>query len=807
VTPAASGSGRATRTPRVAIVGGGVSGIGIAAKLKLAGIDLFDLYEQADDLGGTWRANSYPGLEVDVPARYYQYRFAPNPDWSRLFCSGREILAYLERVAREFGVYDHASLRTRVTEAEWTGEEWLARTDDGREKAYDFILAGTGLLVYPRIPELRGLETFAGAWFHSAEWDHSVALEGKRIGVIGSGATGVQAVKGLADVAGHLELYQRTPHWIWPFINFNYGPQTKWLYRHLPWLTPLAYHFWRILFEGSLGRTVTRPGVMRFLMTAMTRLHLLRIRDPELRRRFTPPPEIEPFCKRIIMATGFYELFERRPNVELVDVGIDRIEPRGIVTADGALHELDVIALATGFHAHEYLRPMELIGPGGMRLSELWDGQEPFAYRSVALPGFPNILMMIGPHSPYGSNSLMSISETQQDFALKLIEMWRRREFHAIAPTHEATDRFNAARRRAYGGTTWASGCHGYYIGKDGLPAIWPWPPKTLRRALANLVPAHWEEVQPSPATAPAGTSLDGARGVRSRADSDGGERLLLVHPAYVTRCAWAPTLPYLKRSFEVLAPTLAGHIGGPRLPVGSRAGVASLVDGLERELDAAGWETSHVAGCSYGGLLALELARRGRARSVFAIAPGGDFRRLGTVAAGRIALVLAVNRAAGRLLVAHTERLCASALGRRLLFRQISAHPSRLDPAQAAHLFRAAAECPAYLDILWASLHDEPPALDRVNCPVLLAWPARDRLLPFGLYGRPLRRAFPAATLCRLKGVGHFAMLDDPRRVAALVCDFAARAEDSRRAAAVTRSSNLRAAGNTLGRWCALEA
>lgn len=497
------------RTPRVAIVGGGVSGIGIAAKLKLRGIDTFDLYEQSDDLGGTWRANRYPGLVIDVPARYYQYRFAPNPDWSRLFCPGSEIWAYVKRVAEDFGVTEHTRLNTRVTEGEWTGREWLVRTEHGDERAYDFIATGTGLLVHPRIPEFPGLETFEGASFHSAEWDHSVPLEGKRIGVIGSGATGVQIVKGLADVAGHLELYQRTPHWIWPFVNFRYREATKWAYRNLPWLNGMAYEFWRVLFEMSLGATVTRPGVMRFLMTAMTRLHLYRIRDPELRRRFTPPPDFTPFCKRIVVGTGFYELFERRSNVELVDTGIDHMEPRGIVTADGRLHELDVIALATGFHAHEYLRPMELIGPDGVRLSELWDGREPFAYRSVALPGFPNVVMMIGPHSPYGSNSLMMISETQQDFALRLIDMWRRREFDAIAPTHEATERFNAARRQAYSKTTWASGCRSYYIGKDGFPAIWPWPPKTHRRALATLEPSHWE-MQPATTPAPATVGSNG---------------------------------------------------------------------------------------------------------------------------------------------------------------------------------------------------------------------------------------------------------------------------------------------------------
>lgn len=488
------------RTPRVAIVGGGISGIGIAAKLKLAGIDSFDLYEKSDDVGGTWRANTYPGLRIDIPGRFYQYRFAPNPDWNCLFAPGREIWEYLKRVADDFGVTPHVSLRTAVTEAEWTGDEWLLRTDDGRQKTYDFILTGAGLLVHPRIPELRGLETFEGAWFHSAEWDHSVPLEGKRIGVVGTGSTGVQIIKGLADVAGHLELYQRTPQWIWPFFNYRYRRTTKWLYRHVPWLNHVAYRFWQVMVEGSFGRATVKPGLMRFLMTAMCRLHLYRVRDRDLRRRFTPT-DAKPFCKRIIVATRFYGLFER-PNVELVDSGIDHIEPGGIVTADGVLHELDVIALATGFHAHEFFRPMELIGAGGVRLSDLWSDGEPFGYRSIALPGFPNVLMMIGPHSPYASNSLMMISETQQDFIMRVIDMWRRGEIDAIAPTRQATERFNAVRRKAYSKTIWTSGCNSWYNGKDGVPHVWPWLPKRHRRALAAIELSDWE-LEPGPAAAP----------------------------------------------------------------------------------------------------------------------------------------------------------------------------------------------------------------------------------------------------------------------------------------------------------------
>ena len=477
------------RTPRVAIVGAGMSGIGMAAKLTMAGIDTFDLYEQWDDLGGTWHANTYPGLSCDVPSRYYQYTFAPNPDWSYVFSPGREIWAYLNRVADQFGVRERTSFNTPVEEATWVDGRWRLRTADGRKETYDFIVTAAGGLVHTRKPEITGLDAFAGASFHSAEWDHSVPLEGRRIGVIGTGSTGMQITRALAPGAGHFELFQRTPQWIYPLGNRRYTRIAKWAYRRFPVLNRLAYRGWQIAFEHSFGVAVVEPGWRRKAVAGLCRLHLLRVRDPELRRRFTPPDE--PMCKRLIMGTGFYGLFER-PNVELVDQAIDHVEARGVVTADGRLHELDVLVLATGFDAHAFVRPMELVGPDGLRLSEVWDG-EPFGYRSVALPGFPNVRMLIGPHSPFGNQSLFTISETQQDFAMGMIERWRRGEADAVAPTREATDRFNEQVRAALPQTVWTTGCKSWYIGKDGLPHAWPWSPQYHREILAKPEWSDWE--------------------------------------------------------------------------------------------------------------------------------------------------------------------------------------------------------------------------------------------------------------------------------------------------------------------------
>jgi cation diffusion facilitator CzcD-associated flavoprotein CzcO len=493
-TPKHNDGSDVLRTPRVAIIGAGMSGIGMAAKLKMAGIESFDLYEQWDDLGGTWHANTYPGLHCDVASRYYQYTFAPNPDWTERNASGREIWSYLNRVADHFGVREHTSFRTRVTEAEWADGVWRLRCDDGREQEYDFVVTAAGGLVQTKKPDLEGLQTFAGAVFHSAEWDHSVPLEGKRIGVIGTGSTGMQITRALAPVAGQFKLFQRTPQWIFPLPNHRYTGFAKWLYRRFPALNRLAYRGWQRVFEATFGRAVIQPGMQRKAIGAACRLHLRTVRDPELRRRFTP--DYQPMCKRLVLGTGFYGLFER-PHVELVDEGIHLVEPRGIVTADGELHELDVIVLATGFDAHAFVRPMELIGPGGVRLSDVWDA-EPYGYRSVALPGFPNVLMLIGPHSPFGNQSLFTVSETQQDFAMQVIELWRSGRVDAMAPTRRATDEFNDSIRTNMAPTVWVTGCESWFIGKDGIPSVWPFPAEHHREILRAPELADWD-IQPGP--------------------------------------------------------------------------------------------------------------------------------------------------------------------------------------------------------------------------------------------------------------------------------------------------------------------
>jgi cation diffusion facilitator CzcD-associated flavoprotein CzcO len=466
-----------------------MSGLCMGIKLKQAGIDSFTIYEKAADVGGTWRENTYPGLVCDVPSRYYSYSFEPNPDWTRLMSPGGEIHAYFARVADKYGLREHIRFGTEIESARHDGARWHIRARGGEREAEpveaDFLISCCGVLHHPRVPQLKGLETFEGAAFHSARWDHDVDLRGKRVAVIGTGSTGVQLVCGLADVAARVSLFQRTAQWVYPTPNLRYRGLGRGLMRRFPALSRLSYRFWQRYVELSLGRAVVQPGWQRVAMGLACRLHLRTVRNRELRRKLTPT--YDPMCKRIVVSGSFYRAVQR-PHVDVVTAAIDHVEPRGIRTTDGTLHELDVLVLATGFDAHAYLRPIELENSEGLTLEEAWR-ERVSAYRTVALAGFPNFFMLMGPHSPFGNQSLVMIAENQADYVMHWIDRFRNGEIVSVAPTHEATERFNDELRAAMGDTVWMTGCNSWYLGKDGYPELWPWVPERHREMLAEPRP------------------------------------------------------------------------------------------------------------------------------------------------------------------------------------------------------------------------------------------------------------------------------------------------------------------------------
>ncbi|MGD1173645.1 flavin-containing monooxygenase [Mycobacterium seoulense] len=469
------------RDPTVAVVGAGMSGLCVAIALLRNGITDVTLYEKADEVGGTWRENTYPGLVCDIPSRVYQYTFARNPNWSHLFSPGGEIQDYFRGVADRFGLRDRIRFGTEIAHAQFEGGRWRLRTQAGAESTVDFLICATGVLHHPRLPSIPGLNDFGGNAFHSARWDHSVELRGRRIAIIGNGSTGVQLVCGLTGVAGRVMLFQRTPQWVLRLPNPRYSRLTNITHNRFGWLDRLAYRCYSSGYD-LFAAGLTKPGLRRKIMGALCRASLREVRDPELRRALTP--DYTPMCKRLVMSNGFYRAVQR-DDVDLVTAAIDHVERRGIVTDDGVLHEADVIVLATGFDSHAFFRPMQLIGRDGIAADDVWrDG--PRAYQTVALPGFPNFFMMLGPHSPVGNLALTTVAESQADHILGWIQRWRRGEFDTVEPTLPATDDFNAKLRAAMPDTVWTTGCHSWYLNKDGVPEVWPFTPAEHRAMLAN---------------------------------------------------------------------------------------------------------------------------------------------------------------------------------------------------------------------------------------------------------------------------------------------------------------------------------
>lgn len=458
-----------------------MSGMCVAIALLRSGIDDVVIYEKAHDVGGTWRENTYPGLVCDIPSRVYQYSFARNPNWSHLFSPGDEIQAYFCAIADQFGLRDRIRFDTEITHARFQDGRWLLRTDAGTESRVDFLISATGVLHHPRIPSIAGLGKFDGHVFHSARWDHDVAVRGRRIAVIGNGSTGVQLVCGLAGVAGKVLTFQRTPQWVLRLANPRYSRVTTMIRRRLPWLDRAAYRTYSRGYDFfAVG--LTKPGFRRWIMAALCRASLWEVRDRQLRRALTP--DYTPACKRLVMSNGFYRAIQR-DDVELVTTGIDHVERRGIVTDDGMLHEADIIVLATGFDTHAFFRPLELIGRDGIAANDVWrDG--PHAYQTVALSGFPNFFMMLGPHSPVGNLALTTVAESQANHILGWIERWRRGEFDTIEPTAAATERFNAKLRAAMPDTVWTTGCNSWYLNKNGVPEVWPLTPAEHRSMLSH---------------------------------------------------------------------------------------------------------------------------------------------------------------------------------------------------------------------------------------------------------------------------------------------------------------------------------
>ncbi len=347
--------------PRFIIIGAGMSGILSAIKLKEAGLDNFAVYEKADRLGGTWRENTYPGITCDVPSHFYSYSFAPNPDWSRRFPPGAEIQAYFEDVARRHGVESRIRYGVEIVRCAFENGRWKVESADGSTDEGDFVIAATGVLHHPAYPDIEGLDSFAGAVFHSARWNHDAAVAGKRVGVVGTGSSAIQIVGALVDRVAELVLFQRTPQWIAPIENPAYSEEEKAAFRQHPEaIERLRSEVSRMITEGFSNHLadVSSPQLQAIHDACVANLEN-SVKDPVLREKLRP--SYRAGCKRLIMSENFYDAIQR-PNAKLVTEGIERVEKSGVRTRDGKLHELDVLVLATGFRVDRFVRPMRGAG-------------------------------------------------------------------------------------------------------------------------------------------------------------------------------------------------------------------------------------------------------------------------------------------------------------------------------------------------------------------------------------------------------------------------------------------------------------
>jgi cation diffusion facilitator CzcD-associated flavoprotein CzcO len=451
---------------RVAIVGAGAGGLGFAARLKQSGETSFAILDRDEGVGGTWRANTYPGAASDVPSHLYSFSFAGNPGWTRRYPPQGEMLGYLERLTDDFGLRSHLRLRTEVANARFdAGEQrWHLELADGEPIAADVLVAACGQLSVPRVPEFAGLDEFRGARWHSARWDHDFDPAGKRVGVIGSGASAIQILPELAGVADRLHVFQRTPPWIIPRKDRPYSAPERWAFARFPALRRLyrRWIYWRL---ESFFLAFGPSDSFARSMTKMSYKHLeQQIPNAALRERVTPTYRIG--CKRILVSDDYYPALQE-PGVEVVTESIERFVPEGIVTRDGRVHELDGVCFATGFDSQALVSPMRVEAPDGRTLDDIW-AEGPEAHLGVTVAGMPNLFLMYGPNTNLGHNSILFMVECQIGYVLDCLAEMRRRGARSMQVRPDAMARYNERLQAELRESVWAGGCSNWYKTASG---------------------------------------------------------------------------------------------------------------------------------------------------------------------------------------------------------------------------------------------------------------------------------------------------------------------------------------------------
>jgi cation diffusion facilitator CzcD-associated flavoprotein CzcO len=457
-----------TRKPSVAVIGAGLGGLAAGIKLKEAGFEDVLILEKAAKVGGTWRDNSYPGCACDVPVALYQYSFAPSAKWSHLFPRYNQVQQYTEDLADNFGLRPHLRLDEETKSAVWDEGRsvWKLTTSAGKTYEANAIVPALGQLNRPILPEIEGRESFKGPAFHSARWDHSVDLKGKRVGIIGSAASAVQIIPEIAKEVGHLSVFQRTPNWVVPRLDRPITPEEIALAMTAPQLAAMSreliylnadHLFWQVFSWTEVGRAAYTRVALNHLAE--------QVPDAELRKKLTPDYPIG--CKRILIADDFYPAL-MRDNVSLVTDKIARITPSGVETKDGKKHDFDVIVYATGFETTGWHWSVDVVGKGGRHLHDEW-AETPQAYLGITVSKFPNMFVLYGPNTNLGHNSITFMLERQVEYTVKALSGLATRGGAAMDVTESAQARFNRELQADLAKTTWADPhCRSWYKNERG---------------------------------------------------------------------------------------------------------------------------------------------------------------------------------------------------------------------------------------------------------------------------------------------------------------------------------------------------
>jgi cation diffusion facilitator CzcD-associated flavoprotein CzcO len=465
--------GQEPRHVRVGIVGAGFAGLGMAIRLRQEGIEDFVVWERDPEVGGTWWANTYPGCQCDIPSHLYSFSFALNPDWRRTYATQPEIEDYLRSVADEYGLRPHIECSCAVTRAAWdeAADRWRVSTERGEYTA-DVLIAGPGPLSEPSIPDLPGLDEFGGTTFHTANWNHGHDLAGRRVAVIGTGASAIQAVPEIQPVVECLTVFQRTPPWVVPHRDRPITDAERAIYRRLPALQRAVRAGVYLGREALVPGLVHRPQLMHGLQKVARKHMEKHVADPALRAKLTPDYTLG--CKRILPSNKWYPAITE-PNVDLVTDGIDHVRPDGIVDRDGELHQVDTIVFATGFHVTDIRIAHRITGATGTTLDATWDGS-PEAYRGTAVAGFPNLFFLVGPNTGLGHNSIVFMIEAQVAYVMDALRTMDAANATRVEVKAEAQRAYNAHIQRKLSTTVWnTGGCSSWYLDRNGRNAtIWP---------------------------------------------------------------------------------------------------------------------------------------------------------------------------------------------------------------------------------------------------------------------------------------------------------------------------------------------